>query len=214
MDVQVATSAARAATNSGSAAAIGRVLGRAADAARSVGDEALEAAARQPFRLLEHSEGQIQALIADMRASLAWVDEGNCFNRAMYGAHLLGQRSGTGLSPLADEFAAAVAVSPHLHDGGTYTGGFHAAMAVRVRGREGLQVIDLLEGHASLEPLATWTRHPDPLVLRPWAGTGIWDGVSRRSTWVGAPYFDDAERRLAASLTADTSSAAAGPAAR
>jgi len=46
------------------------------------------------------------------------------------------------------------------------------------------------------EPLAEWSRVKDPLVLRPFAGTGLFNGVSTRSEWVGSGYFRDAGARL------------------
>ncbi len=193
------------------------VLGAAADAARTVGDDALARVARHPFQMAHHPAPVIDELLRDMRAHLAWIDEGNCYNRAMYGAHLLAQRTGIGTSPLADTFAAAIAVSPHLHTGGGYTGGFHAALAVRIQGRAGIQIIDPLPGNVPIRDYATWLRdnapinnaatmsaHPEQRVLRPWAGTGLWDGMQYRSTWVGAPYFEDAARRLEQAHTAMT----------
>lgn len=182
-------------------ASVMHVLGEAGAVAAEVGDSALQAVARRPFQLAEHTPETIQFVQDQMRHHLAWVDEGNCYNRAMYGAHLLSQETGIGRSPLEHTFAGAIAVSPHLHDGGTYTGGFHAALAVRVQGRDGVQIIDLLPQHPDLESLASWTRHPEPLLLHPWAGTGLWDGVGYRSTWVGAPYFEDAAARLTSSRT-------------
>ena len=170
---------------------VSRVLGRAERAAAAVGDDVLIANARRPFELQALSEPQLHRFLARYRRDLVWIDEGNCFNRAMYGAHLLGDMTGVGRSPLADTFAGAIAVHAYRHEGATYTGGFHAALMVRVQGMPEPQVIDLLSGNPTLVPRSQWYAGSAGTteVIRPFAGTGVWNGVAHRDTWVGPSYF-------------------------
>lgn len=190
----VITAAARRAAGT----TIDRVFERAAARAAAAGPERLAAHARGPFELVELSPGQLDRFSERFARAAVWVDEGNCFNRAMLGAHLLDGQLQLAAGPLDDSFAGAIAVSRHRHLGGGYDGGFHAALAVRLRGETQLQVLDLLPGNPPLQALSRWSPDPDPLVLRPWAGTGLWNGVSHRSEWVGEGYFAFARDQLRA----------------
>lgn len=175
------------------------VMGRAAEAADAVGDDAVARVARSEFQLEELPRATVDRFLQDFRSSLVWTDEGNCFNRAMWGAHRLNTTVGIGTSPLHDTFAGAIAIRHHMHAGPDYTGGFHATLAVNVQG-EGVMVADLLPGSAELVPYAQWAkgREADTFLLRPWAGSGIevYAGGPKRSEYVTRPYFEWAEGEL------------------
>ncbi len=174
---------------------ISRVLGGAARRAREESVDVIRAHAREPFQVLETDPGTVSRFLDRFRQAAVWVDEGNCFNRAMLGAHMLDDMRGLGMGPADDAFAAAIAVSRH-HNGNGYYGAFHAATAVKLPWIDELQVIDPLPGNRAMQPLSTWSKDPDPMVLRPYAGTGLWNGVGYRSDWVGGGYFDGARDLL------------------
>jgi hypothetical protein len=174
---------------------LGRVFDRAIGAARTAGPEVLEATARRPFELLEVDHGTLSRFIDRFRGSILWTDEGNCFNRAMAGAHMLDEMVGLGAAPTSDAFTAAIAVNRHFNAAG-YDAGFHAAVAVRPRWSPDVLVVDPLPGNRTLQPLRRWSHDPEPMLLRPFAGTGLWDGVGYRSTWVGDQYFAGARELL------------------
>lgn len=175
---------------------ISRVLGGAAQRARAAGPEVLAAKARAPFQLVETDWTTTMRMVDRLRGTAVWVDEGNCFNRAMLGAHMLDDMRGFGMGPADDAFAGAIAVSRHYDGTGGYVGGFHAGLAVKLPGLDEPQVIDLLPREPAIQPLSTWSRDPDPMLLRPYAGTGLWDGVGYRSEWVGDQFFDGAAGML------------------
>lgn len=181
------------------------VLGRARDAAALVGDEALAAVAREPFDMVPITQAQFDWVVARGEDSLVYVDDGSCFNRAMKLLHELNQRLRVGTSPLDDRFAGAIAVNPKIaaHTTGpeAYTGGFHAAFAARVIGHDEVQIADLLKGYPRQESVSDWAKRRiakegDVRLLRPWSGTGLWNGVRDRSEWVGPGYFDGAIEHL------------------
>lgn len=186
----------RESTRAAGAATVADVMSMAAQRAEAAGASTLIEHARAPFTMLEHSPRTIEAFTKRFARATVWTDEGNCFNRAMLGAHLLDRDVRLGAGPADDVFAAAIAVSPHRHLDGGYNGGFHAALAVKVRGESELAIVDLLPGNPRRNTLSGWSVDPNPLVLRPFAGTGLFDGVSHRSTWVGPEYFEFARDQL------------------
>lgn len=174
---------------------VAQVLAVPATRAREAGPELLQQHARAPFELLDVDHGTVSRFIDRFRASALWVDEGNCFNRAMLGAHMLDQMTGLAAGPVDDAFAAGIAVNRHFTAQG-YDAGFHAAVAVKLPHVDELMVVDPLPGSRRMQPLSQWSTDPEPLILRPYAGTGLWDGVAYRSTWVGDQYFDGARDLL------------------
>ena len=58
------------------------------------------------------------------------------------------------------------------------------------------RVVNLQGDEPALQPLSSWSIDPEPMLLRPYAGTGLWDGVGYRSTWVGDRYFRGATANL------------------
>ncbi len=170
---------------------ISRVFGRAASLAREEPVELIKARARAPFQIVETDPATLSRFIDRFRSAALWVDEGNCFNRAMLGAHMLDEMRGFGMGPADDVFAGAIAVSRH-HDGDGYVAGFHAALAVKAPYLDELQVIDPLPGSPRMQPLSQWSTDPDPMLLRPYAGTGLKLDEGYRSTWVGGDFFDGA----------------------
>jgi hypothetical protein len=155
----------------------------------------LKSSARAPFDLLETEPAVLKMFMDRFGTNLVWTDEGNCFNRAMYGAHLLDDMRGMGTGPADEAFTAAIAVNRHFTSSG-YDAGFHAAVAVKLPQVDELMVIDPLPGNPRIQPLSMWSKDPEPLILRPFAGTGLWNGVGYRSTWVGDSYFDGARDLL------------------
>lgn len=174
---------------------ITRVFAGASAKALDAGVDVLVANARAPFTLLDVDLGTLSRFIDRFQDTALWVDEGNCFNRAMLGAHMLDGMVGLGATPASDAFVAGIAISRH-HVGPNYVGGFHAAVAVKLPYVDELMVIDPLPGSPRMQPLSSWSRDPEPLLLRPFAGTGLWDGVGYRSSWVGSGYFDGARDLL------------------
>ena len=173
-------------------AQVTRIMDMAAARARDAGVDVLQAKARAPFQLVETDWDTAMRFVDRFRSTALWVDEGNCFNRAMLGAHMLDDMRGFGMGPADDAFAGAIAVSRHYGGDGGYVGGFHAGLAVKLPGLDEPQVIDLLPGQPSIQPLSSWSLDPEPMLLRPYAGTGLWDGVGYRSDWVGDGFFDGA----------------------
>jgi hypothetical protein len=176
---------------------ISRVLGRAAHLAREESVDLLQAKARAPFQLVETDHGTLSRFLDRFRASALWVDEGTCFNRAMLGAHMLDELRGFGMGPADDVFAGAIAIKRN-HVAERYVADFHAALAVKVRHMDELQVVDMVPGSPRMQPLSSWAPGETPIVVRPYAGTG----VGTRSTWVGGGYFDGAAANLQATWRA------------
>lgn len=170
---------------------ISRVFGRAARLAREESVELLQAKARAPFQLAETDPATLSSFLDRFRGAALWVDEGNCFNRAMLGAHMLDEMRGFGMGPADDVFAGAIAIKRN-HVAERYVADFHAALAVKVRGFDEVQVIDMVPGSPRMQPLSRWAPGETPELVRPFAGTG----VGTRSTWVGGGYFDGAATNL------------------
>lgn len=170
---------------------ITRVFAGASAKALDAGVDVLVANARAPFTLLDVDRGTLSRFIDRFRSAALWVDEGNCFNRAMLGAHMLDDMVGLGAGPASDAFVAGIAVS-RRHIGPDYIGDFHAAIAVKIPHVDELMVIDPVPGSPTMQTLSRWSRDPEPLLLRPFAGTGI----GTRSSWVGDGYFDGARDLL------------------
>jgi hypothetical protein len=129
-------------------AAIGditRVFAGASSEALDAGVDVLVAKARAPFWMVEVDHGTVSRFIDRFQDTALWVDEGNCFNRAMLGAHMLDDMAGLRASAAGDAFVAGIAISRH-HVGPNYTGGFHAAVAVKLPHLDELMVIDPLPG--------------------------------------------------------------------
>ncbi len=176
---------------------ISRVLGRAAGLAREASVDVLVAKSRAPFQIVELDHPTLSRFLDRFERSALWVDEGNCFNRAMLGAHMLDEVRGFGMGPADDVFAGAIAIKRN-HVAERYVADFHAALAVKVRHVDELQVIDMVPGSPRMQPLSTWAPGETPAIVRPFAGTG----VGTRSTWVGGGYFDGAASNLRATWNA------------
>ena len=170
---------------------IDRVFGRAARLAGQETLDVIQAKATQPFQLLEIDHSTLSRLIERFERSALWIDEGNCFNRAMLGAHMLDDIMGLGMGPADDVFAGAIAIKRN-HVATRYTADFHAALVVKVKHMDELQVIDMVPGSPRMQPLSSWAPGEQAKVIRPYAGTG----VNGRSDWVGPGYFDAAEDLL------------------
>ncbi len=170
---------------------ISRVLGRAARLAREESVDLLQAKARAPFQLVELDHATLSRFLDRFERTALWVDEGNCFNRAMLGVHMLDEMRGFGMGPADDVFAGAIAIKRN-HVAERYVAEFHAALVVKVRHMDELQVIDMVPGSPRLQPLSAWAPGEAPDIVRPYAGTG----VGSRSTWVGGGYFDGAASNL------------------
>lgn len=174
---------------------LAQVFAVASDKARSAGTDVLQRTAREPFELVPLKNETVERFIDRFTETAVWVDEGNCFNRAMLGAHMLDDMVGLGAGPTDDAFAAGIAINRYFNAAG-YDSGFHAAVALRPKGSSETMVVDLLPGHPRIEKLSSWSSDPDPMLLRPFAGTGLWNGTSHRSEWVGHQYFDFARSQL------------------
>lgn len=176
---------------------ISRVLGRAARLAREEGVDLLVAKARAPFQIAETDHATLSRFLDRFEQTALWVDEGNCFNRAMLGAHMLDAMRGFGMGPADDVFAGAIAIK-RTHVAERYVADFHAALVVKVQYMDELQVIDMVPGSPRMQPLSTWAPGETPTIVRPFAGTG----VNGRSTWVGGGYFEGAASNLQATWNA------------
>lgn len=170
---------------------ISRVLGRAARLAREESVDLLQAKARTPFQIADTDPATLSRFMDRFGDTALWVDEGNCFNRAMLGVHMLDEMRGFGMGPADDVFVGAIAIKRN-HVAERYVADFHAALAVKVRHVDELQVIDMVPGSPRLQPLSAWAPGETPELVRPYAGTG----VGSRSTWVSGSYFDGAAWNL------------------
>jgi hypothetical protein len=179
---------------------ISRVLGRAARLAREETVDLLVAKSRAPFQVAETDHATLSRFLDRFERTALWVDEGNCFNRAMLGAHMLDEVRGFGMGPADDVFAGAIAIKRN-HVAERYVADFHAALVVKVKHMDELQVIDMVPGSPRMQPLSAWAPGETPLIVRPYAGTG----VGTRSTWVGGGFFDGAASNLQATWKAATS---------
>lgn len=178
-------------------------LGRAADEAGAKHNMHLSRLARRDFDLATFSPAQANELQRRVAGATIQIDEGNCFNRAMLGAHLAGRMAGTGTAPADDVLGGALAVRAYTHDGGTYTGAFHTKLAIRVDGRDELQLIDPLPGNPRLQDLSEWAPPSEVRLLRPYQGTGIpFSDGGARAKFVNADGIDFASKMLRASIYA------------
>lgn len=168
-----------------------RVLARAGQLARDETSTLIQAKARAPFQLLETDYSTLSRFLDRFEDTALWVDEGNCFNRAMLGAHMLDQMRGFGMGPADDVFTGAIAIKRN-HRATLYNADFHAGFAVRLPHLDEPQIVDMVPGQPRLQPLSSWAPGESPELVRPFAGTG----VNGRSTWVGGGYFNFAASKL------------------
>jgi hypothetical protein len=172
------------------------VFRTAADRAQTVDLGTRRAHARAPFTMIEHDPDTAEAFVRRFHDLVVWKHDGNCFNRAMSGVHLLDRMVGLGAGPTDDVFAGAVHVEQELDAKGALTGRFHGSAALRVRGHEHPLDIDFLNDR----PLVPFdAEHPPPVtkLIRPYAGTGApYSDGTVRSDSIGPAFFGGAEEYL------------------
>lgn len=220
---EIARSAADRAT---AIADVTRIMGTASARAREAGVPAIQANARAPFELIEHEPELVEQFLRWFERTPEWRPDGNCLNRTMLGIHALDEMAGLGATPTSDVFAGALHIEQETADDflrtarspeelaqfrsmlsdGEYahlSGRFHATMALRIQGHEDLAAVDFKANRPFVHFMAD--RLPERTqLIRPYAGTGVWGGVSLRQDWADHTYFDGAQRFLNDAIASST----------
>ena len=196
--MSLASSTVTAAQRAAATTDITRTLTTAGTRAASVSDQTLIAQARAPFTMVEHEPRVVEDFLNRFHDAVIWKHDGNCFNRAMLGVHMLDEMTGLGAGPADDVFAGAIHVEQELDRVGALTGRFHGSAAIRIKGHDDPYVVDFLHDRPFVRVRADDLPEVTQLI-RPYAGTGApWLTGGSRTNWVGAPFFDGARQNLTA----------------